>query len=171
MKNIFIALSFFSFIYSCKKQVASEDKIMEVNLENIELAEPAAASVSDEKKDANIKFENPNKTIDKKIIKNGEMTVQVGDINKTRTQVLKIIEENKAYIQAEGFRNTDQSDHLRMTIRVPHQNFEKLVNSFSNGMGSVISKSISFDDVTEEYSDVSIKLAKKKFILRSIETC
>lgn len=99
------------------------------------------------------------------------MTVQVGDINKTRTQVLKIIEENKAYIQAEGFRNTDQSDHLRMTIRVPHQNFEKLVNSFSNGMGSVISKSISFDDVTEEYSDVSIKLAKKKFILRSIETC
>lgn len=45
---------------------------MEVNLENIELAEPAAASVSDEKKDANIKFENPNKTIDKKSLKMGK---------------------------------------------------------------------------------------------------
>lgn len=165
MKNIFIALSFFSSIYSCKKQVGSEDKIMEVNLEEVAFSEPVAASASDDKIDANIKFENPNKSTDKKIIKNGEMTIQVGDINKTRTQVLKIIEENKAYIQAEGFRNIDQSDNLRMTIRVPHQNFEKLVNSFSDGMGSVVSKSISSDDVTEEYSDVSIKLANKKIYL------
>lgn len=165
MKNIFIALSFFSFIYSCKKQVGSEDKIMEVNLEEVAFSEPVAASVSDDKTDASIKFENSNKPIDKKIIKNGEMTIQVGDINKSRNQVSKIIEENKAYIQRENFRNSDQADNLNLIIKVPHQNFEKLVNSFSDGMGSVVSKSISSDDVTEEYSDVSIKLANKKIYL------
>lgn len=165
MKNIFIALSFFSLIYSCKKQVASEDKIMEVNLEKVAFSEPVAASLSDDKTDASIKFENPNKPIDKKIIKNGEMTIQVGDINKSRNQVSKIIEENKAYIQRENFRNSDQADNLNLIIKVPHQNFEKLVNSFSDGMGSVVSKSISSDDVTEEYSDVSIKLANKKIYL------
>lgn len=45
------------------------------------------------------------------------------------------------------------------------------MNSFSNGVGSVLSKNISSNDVTEEYTDVSIKLANKKYILKSTEIC
>ncbi|WP_449399541.1 DUF4349 domain-containing protein [Chryseobacterium wanjuense] len=52
-----------------------------------------------------------------------------------------------------------------MTIRVPHQNFDALVNSFSDGIGSVLSKNISSDDVTEEYTNVAIRLANKKIYL------
>jgi hypothetical protein len=45
------------------------------------------------------------------------------------------------------------------------------VNSFSDGVGSVLSKNISSDDVTEEYTDVSIKLANKKIYLENTEIC
>ncbi|MCE3076079.1 DUF4349 domain-containing protein [Chryseobacterium gwangjuense] len=77
----------------------------------------------------------------------------------------KIIKNNKAYVQKEEFQNTDTDENVYLTIRVPHKNFDALVNSFSDGVGSVLSKNISSDDVTEEYTDVSIKLANKKIYL------
>lgn len=104
-------------------------------------------------------------TIAKKIIKNGTMKLQVGDIKKAQNQVEDILKKNNAYIQNEQFQNTDIDDNLDLVIRVPHKNFDALVNSFSNGIGSVLSKNISSDDVTEEYTDVSIKLANKKIYL------
>lgn len=104
-------------------------------------------------------------TISKKIIKNGEITVQVGDIKKARSRINDIIKNNKAYIQKEEFHNTDTQDELNIMVRVPHKSFDILVNSFSNGIGAVISKKINSDDVTEEYTNVSIKLANKKIYL------
>lgn len=104
-------------------------------------------------------------TISRKIIKNGEMKIQVGDIKQTQNRVNEILKKNNAYIQKEEFQNTDINDNLNLTVRVPHQNFDGLINSFSDGIGSVLSKNISSDDVTEEYTDVSIKLANKKIYL------
>lgn len=104
-------------------------------------------------------------TISKKIIKNGDMRIQVGNIKKAQQQISTILNKNQAYIQKEEFQNTDTDENLSLTIRVPHQNFEALINSFSDEMGSVLSKNISSNDVTEEYTDVSIKLANKKIYL------
>ncbi|WP_089752742.1 DUF4349 domain-containing protein [Chryseobacterium soldanellicola] len=110
---------------------------------------------------------SPNKidTISKKIIKNGEMKIQVGDIKNAQNQVDEILKKNKAYLQKEEFQNTDTNENLNLTIRVPHANFDALINSFSDGVGSVLSKNISSNDVTEEYTDVSIKLTNKKIYL------
>lgn len=122
---------------------------------------PAAAPVSGSESNT------PAQTtiISKKIIKNGEMTVQVGDIKKAQTQINNIIKDNKAYIQKEEYHNTDTEDQLNITVRVPHRSFDPLINSFSNGIGSVVSKKIDSDDVTEEYTNVSIKLDNKKIYL------
>lgn len=106
-----------------------------------------------------------NLTISKKIIKNGDLKIQVGDIKKAQDQVSSIVKSKKAYIQKEEFQNNDNEENIDLTIRVPHQNFDALVNSFSDGVGSVLFKNISSDDVTEEYTDVSIKLANKKIYL------
>lgn len=93
------------------------------------------------------------------------MKIQVGDIKQTQNRVNEILKKNNAYIQKEEFQNTDINDNLNLTVRVPHQNFDGFINSFSDGIGSVLSKNISSDDVTEEYTDVSIKLANKKIYL------
>lgn len=106
-----------------------------------------------------------NNSIAKKIIKNGDLEIQVGDIKKAHQQVNEIVKNNSAYIQTERFNNTDIDEKQFFTIRVPHKNFDALINSFSNGVGSVLSKNISSDDVTEEYTDVSIKLENKKIYL------
>ncbi len=106
-----------------------------------------------------------NDTISRKVIKNGDMKIQVGEIKKAQSLVNDIIKKNNAYIQKENFQNTDMDDNLNLIIRVPHKNFDSLISSFSNGVGSVLSKNISSDDVTEEYTDVLIKLANKKIYL------
>ena len=106
-----------------------------------------------------------NNSIAKKIIKNGDLEIQVGDIKKAHQQVNEIVKNNNAYIQTERFNNTDIDEKQFFTIRVPHKNFDTLINSFSNGVGSVLSKNIASDDVTEEYTDVFIKLDNKKIYL------
>lgn len=106
-----------------------------------------------------------NNSITKKIIKNGNLEIQVGDMKKAHQQVNEIVKNNNAYIQTERFNNTDIDEKQFFTIRVPHKNFDVLINSFSNGVGSVLSKNIASDDVTEEYTDISIKLENKKIYL------
>lgn len=103
--------------------------------------------------------------ISKKIIKNGQIRIQVSDLPKVRQQVSDMIKKNNAYMQKESFSNTDTDETLNLTIRVPHQHFDALINSFSDGIGSVLSKNVDSDDVTEKYTDVSIKLANKKIYL------
>ncbi|AZA59571.1 DUF4349 domain-containing protein [Chryseobacterium indoltheticum] len=179
MKNLFIALSFITFFH-CSKSANSHE--VKTNL----------IEIQDDKVDASVVFEVPpspkevpisgisakavntepkssplqsNTIIVKKVIKNGDLDIQVGDIKKAHQQVNEIIKSYNAYIQTERFNNTDIDERQFFTIRVPHKNFDGLINSFSNGMGSILSKNIASDDVTEEYTDVSIKLANKKIYL------
>jgi hypothetical protein len=143
--------------------VVQEDKMISVDSTAVSYAaQPSQEPISENKIQS---LTQKIDTISKKIIKNGEMRIQVGDIKKSQNQIDEIIKNNQAYIQKEEFQNTDTDENLYITIRVPHKNFDALVNSFSNGMGSVLSKNISSDDVTEEYTDVSIKLANKKIYL------
>lgn len=149
MKKILIALMLTALISCSKKDAAPhKEEIMEVNLDEIR----------DDKVDASINFApqrdavaassdgaSENKAIEsqphhkvnsiaKKIIKNGEMTVQVGDITKSQSKIQSFIKNNQAYIQKETFRNSDTRDEMEFTIRVPHQQFESLINSFSDGL-------------------------------------
>jgi len=178
MKKLFLPLFIFLLMSGCKKselEAVNSSPTAEYNVE----APPAPKEVNQMAPSSSIseKSETVNKsaqtsvapkkadTISKKVIKNGNMRIQVGDIKKAQTQVGEILKKNDAYIQNEQFQNTDMDDNLDLVIRVPHKNFDALVNSFSDGVGSVLSKNISSDDVTEEYTDVSIKLANKKIYL------
>ncbi|AZA55605.1 DUF4349 domain-containing protein [Chryseobacterium sp. G0201] len=168
MRKLLIPLFCFILIH-CKKNetqslnASSIDFIEEDKSSVYQVAPPKSISekLLPEKSD----FSRKADTISKKIIKSGEMRIQVGDIKKAQNQTSEILNKNQAYVQKEEFRNTDTDENLSLTIRVPHKNFDALINSFSDEMGSVLSKNISSDDVTEEYTDVSIKLANKKIYL------
>ncbi|KAA0130665.1 DUF4349 domain-containing protein [Chryseobacterium sp. SN22] len=158
MKKLFLSVCCLVLI-NCKK---SEPQSLNANLVDV---------LQNDKVDASIRFSSEKTisekttSISRKVIKNGDMKIQVADINKVQSQISTFLKNNKAYIQKEEFQNNDLDENLHLIIRVPHQNFDALINSFSTGVGSVLSKNISSDDVTEEYTDVSIKLANKKIYL------
>ncbi|MBB6329522.1 hypothetical protein HNP24_000472 [Chryseobacterium sediminis] len=175
MKNIILLLSGLILINCNKSGVAKQEAkadLMEVITEDKSYAPTSPPNSISEKlaPDENGSNKEPSTakktdTISRKIIKNGDMKIQVGDIKKAQGQVNDILKKNNAYIQKEDFQNTDMDDNLNLIIRVPHKNFDALISSFSDGVGSVLSKNISSNDVTEEYTDVSIKLANKKIYL------
>ncbi|MBW8523018.1 DUF4349 domain-containing protein [Chryseobacterium chendengshani] len=174
MKNIIFVL-FCIVLFNCNKSEAVADE--SVSAMTVIEDENSAAPL-DNKTDASVVLQDKaveiseqdstskkGNIISKKIIKNGEMEIQVDEIKKAHQKINEIIKNNTAYIQTERFSNNDTAENLNLTIRVPHQNFDALINSFSDGVGSILSKNISSDDVTEEYTDVSIKLTNKKIYL------
>lgn len=171
MKKLLIPL-FCLILIHCKKNEAQSlnASLVDVIQEDKVAAVSAPTSLSEKMMPPNQEVDpaNPSpqiNTITKKIIKNGEMRIQVGDIKKAQEQINSVLKNNKAYVQKEEFQNTDTDENLDLTIRVPHQNFDGLIHSFSSGLGAVLSKNISSNDVTEEYTDVSIKLGNKKIYL------
>lgn len=177
MKKILIALTLTT-LFNCSKKNENNEmvavKLEEIQNDKVDASinfapqkDVARASIEEPSEDQNSESQQHPKvnSITKKIIKNGEMTVQVGDIKKSQSQIQSFVKNNKAYIQKETFRNSDMRDEMEFTIRVPHQQFESLINSFSDGFGTVTAKNIYSDDVTEEYVDVSIKLENKKIYL------
>lgn len=152
-------------------EILEDDKATSASMDMMAPPPPPKQEVPISSASAKVVNTSPNvsapqsNSVAKKIIKNGDIEIQVGDVKKAHQQVNEIVKNNNAYIQTERFNNTDIDEKQFFTIRVPHKNFDALINSFSNGIGSVLTKNISSDDVTEEYTDVSIKLQNKKIYL------
>lgn len=131
----------------------------EANYEAITSVDAAVSTVDeslpDQKKPIN------QNGISKKIIKNGNMMIDVDDIKSAQEKVQNLVKANKGYIQNENYSNDERETTVSMEIRIPNQNFDSLINSFSEGIGSVTQKNIRVEDVTEEYTDVSIRLKNK----------
>lgn len=175
MKTIIYSLAILSLLNCSKdKSVANADLMVEksasynapppppneeVSYAAMEVVDSAAvkvdASLSDQTKPIN------KNEISKKIIKNGDMMIDVDDIKSAQEKVQNLVKTQKGYIQNENYSNDERETTVSMEIRIPNQNFDHLINSFSDGIGSITQKNIRVEDVTEEYTDVSIRLKNK----------
>ena len=163
MKTFFYSLAILS-LFACKKAEITEVSadLMEV-LPETEISDKAFEAASSPKmKMSDSEAKSNNKIFNlKKIIKSGDITIDVSDIKTAQEKIQNSIKNNKAYIQNEKFYNSETQTTLSMEIRIPNENFDRLVNSFSDGIGSITQKNIRVEDVTEEYTDVSIRLKNK----------
>lgn len=162
------------FVLNSCGQGSQEDKYMSASLADVvsesspkmETPPPPAPMEVVQNADTSEKT-SPKKSdsISKKIVKNGDMEIAVANLIDAKKKVSEIIKKNKAYLQSETFRNSDTSENINLVIRVPHQNFDSIINSFSEGIGSVEAKTVKAEDVTEEYTNVAIKLENKRIYL------
>ena len=163
MKTIIYSLAILSLL-ACGKNEATQTNVslMEVLPED-EVATKAFSPDSPPKMQMpNSEAKPIDKTINlKKIIKSGDMTIEVADIKTAQEKIQNFVKNNKAYIQNERFSHAETQTTLSMEIRIPNQNFDNLINSFSDEIGSISEKNIRVQDVTEEYTDVSIRLKNK----------
>ncbi len=96
-----------------------------------------------------------------RIIKHGAIRLQVEDLHVAKDKVNKLVNRNHAYYGNEEYQS--HSDQLTYTlkIRVPNTQFDTFIQGIENGIGDIKSKSINIQDVTEEYSDNTIRLENK----------
>lgn len=167
----FLPIFILVFFFSCKEFATDEEMMMsqteavEATTEEASYARMAAPISSDQ--DASLNDSSPiEEPIEQKVIKNATLKFETSDLEKTRVQIQKAIVENKASIQQENEGKEGYSFYKRITIRVPNQNFEKLVASIGNGVSYFDEKEISSQDVTSEFIDTEARLKTK----RTLET-
>ena len=101
-------------------------------------------------------------TIDRKIIKQGNIKFKTIDVNKTKLLILQTVKDLNGYISNDYvFGYSDRHEH-RLTIRVPADKFDSLLEKISENVDKLDSKNIDVLDVTEEFIDVEVRIQTKK---------
>jgi hypothetical protein len=173
MKSFFLSLIVLLIASSCNsnRNETSNDEIVTMSA-----PPPPAGSSSDDtdSKDKKEVSEDKNtepETIkpvvkEKKIIKDGTITVTTNDIAASKKNIDELLKKLNGYYETEDLHNNDQSISYDLKIRVPADNFEKLISTIENGKDELTGKSIQARDVTEEFVDITTRLANKREYLK-----
>lgn len=100
--------------------------------------------------------------IRRKLIRHGTISFQTIDLTKANVMIRKLCEQYRAYLGSENqhsFENRLQND---LEIRVPSENFDKLMQALEGLAVKIENKSSSAEDVTEQFIDVEARLKTKK---------
>jgi hypothetical protein len=100
---------------------------------------------------------------DKKIIKNGNLSLKVDNADKAGASVAKIAKDNGGEVASSNFRQSGTNVKSgNITVKVPVANFEKTFADLKKVASLVLTESTSGNDVTEQYVDLQAQLKNKQ---------
>ena len=117
----------------------------------------------------------PAKTVanpdwDKKIIKTATLKLEVKDFKTYNADVHKTVKQFGGYIAQEEQNLTDEKSETVISIKVPVEQFETMMNQLPGADVKVLEKKITTEDVTGEVVDTKSRLeAKKQMRLKYLE--
>lgn len=104
------------------------------------------------------------KKIERKLIKEGTITFETDDCKETKKLIHQVANSLDGYLARDDeYTYAHQIQH-NITIRVPSENFDKLLVQISQSVKKLDDQNISVKDVTEEYVDVQARLKAKKIV-------
>jgi hypothetical protein len=107
---------------------------------------------------------------DKKIIKTATLRLEVKDFKKYNENVHKTVKQYGAYIAQEEQNLTDEKSETVISIKVPVDQFETMMNQLPGADVKVLERKITTEDVTGEVVDTKSRLeAKKQMRLKYLE--
>lgn len=156
----------FAILCSCgtKQEEANENQTVQ------EIAMMAPSIKADEEiaetNTAKIEPSSNNFNQQKKIIKDGDLTVKTDHINTSKKGIDNLLKKLNAYYETEDLQNSDEAVSYDLKIRIPSANLEKLISTLENGKDEIERKNIKARDVTEEYIDIETRLNNKRDYLK-----
>ncbi len=144
----------------------------------------ANANVGNVPKSSNNKLNtediNPKNTYNTKIIKTADLKIKVDNVKMASTKIANLVDMNGGYISSENLQSTknyyqtiEKTEDYKIEeyevvtsnviyIRVPTQNFQKVLSGMKGIAVSEDYVRIDAQDVTEEYYDLETRLKTKK---------
>ncbi len=101
-------------------------------------------------------------SIERKLIKNGNVEFETNDIVSTRAQVVKSIEKFKGYTASDQESKYGGRVSNIIVVRLPSKNFDAFLSDATKGVTRFDTKNIDINDVTEEFVDHQARLKTKK---------
>lgn len=105
---------------------------------------------------------------DRKIIKNGELTLEVSSPNDAQRSVASIAESVGGFVVTSETKLTENRDpskrtvEVKLIVRVPANQFDIAVSAIEKLASNVIHRGISGSDVTEEFIDLEARIRTQK---------
>lgn len=115
-------------------------------------------------------FQSGNPDWDKKIIKTAHVTLELKDYSAYNNSLHGKLRSFGAYVAQEQQNETDNQISNDITIKVPVDRFDDLMNSLSGDGVKVLEKNVSTEDVTGEVVDTKSRIeAKQQARLRYLD--
>lgn len=102
---------------------------------------------------------------EKKIIYEGSIEAESIEISKTKKYIDEVLSKHQAYYEKEDLEDNSFKLAFSLKIRIPFKNFKKFISDLEKGKFKILKKSITANDVTEEFVDIGIRLENKKAYL------
>ena len=130
--------------------------------ETIEESNQAAPTASS--KESDDRQSNNTAPKERKIIKTAEIRAEVKDLKKSSATVEAKIKKYRGFIGNVNYQNGYNQMEANFSIRVPHDQFDALLNDLGEEALYLEYKNIRSQDVTEEYLDLETRLNTKKTV-------
>lgn len=106
---------------------------------------------------------NAEVTTDKKIIKNGNLSLKVDKVDEASEKIAQISKDNQGEIFSSNIRQSSKNIKSgSVMVKVPVANFEKAFAEIKTVASLVLNESTSGQDVTEQYVDLQGQLKNKQ---------
>jgi hypothetical protein len=158
MRYIFCFFCFVLLLSGCNKSYEPEESNMSIQTVNLppkmespaydKSPEPAAPAIKEK--------------IEQKIIKEATLRFETDNLENAFTQIQKAVTTNKARIINDSEGKDFATAFRNLTVKVPSQNFDRFISDISKGVSYFEVKSISAEDVTEQFIDLTSRLKTKK---------
>jgi hypothetical protein len=100
---------------------------------------------------------------DKKVIKNGNLTLKVDDVDDAVLKIGKIAKDNGGDLFSSNLsKNSQDLKSGTLSVKVPVANFEKTFAEAKKVAAAVLRESTSGQDVTEQYQDLEGRIKNKQ---------
>lgn len=100
--------------------------------------------------------------ISQKLIRSGGINFQSESIEKDYQQIKSMLVGFDAYLENENQNNDNYRKSYNLSIRVPSEKYDSLLNAVSKIAFRVVNKYSNVDDVTERYYDLQNRIQNKK---------
>lgn len=163
--NVFIYALYLIVFMSCANRSDSH-----VDYKGVEMATETLVESADEETKTDAQPALTDETlakaepsvVEKKILKDGDLDIQVADYAKSRAEIERIVKGNGGYISQENQTDDGYRLHNQIELRLPSDNFDKTVEAIEAIAQRVERKSINARDVTAEFVDIESRLRAKK---------
>ncbi len=97
--------------------------------------------------------------VERKLIRNGDISLEVSDLEKTQAAIEDWVKEFGGYISSSN--NGEKSSSY--TVRIPSEKFDSAMDA-AGALGTLKNKNISTQDVSEQFYDLQSRLETKKVL-------
>lgn len=156
MRYIFFLSVIFCVLSGCSKsEVANEEQVASISA--IKLAPKKYESGGADKN-----LDGSSTQIEQKIIKQASLRFETNNLEETYKQIQTAVKQSQGKVQSDSEGKDYGTLYRNITIRVPSQNFDNLINTISKGVAYFERKEITAEDVTEQYIDLTTRLKNKR---------